>query len=983
MKKVFTLFLLAFIAFPSFSQTKQQADSLHQLGRSLLEQGKYKEGREYTRQAMEMRKTLNGELNADYITSLNNYALSYTFGEDVDLDKALKLQKQVMKLCAQLRPPHPDCALYALNMGRIYYFKEDLTNAAKYWEQSLKATEKHGEMYEQLLEWLGMIYEEQSDRSNLERIYALMEEHNQHELSLPCEEVKCMLERGDYYAATGDNASAKEWYLKAIDIAKEEEKAQVFETYGKFLGMNMKDFASGAIYMLQAAKTKKEQSGENEEYYKTLNTAGIYSFLGAQYQQAIDCYLPVIAFYQQFDSATAKSNVAQCQKNLGNAYMGIKEYSKAKECFKKAIDYYEKHDQANEEYPRLIAKLASAEKFNKEYDDAIEHYQQALTIFEERNMVEDYSSTANSLNLCYAYAGRDEEVDTKDDALKAQQKTKLDAIIKEEKESLQLTRDYLGELVYAQSLSTIAGCYALEEDYANAIDYYIQYMSAVRDAIRTEFQMQSEEERMITWNHESGTMQELKELLLTLPVGYEALMDDMAALVYDAALLSKGILLNSSIEFEKLIATKGNTKLQNIYHQTKANTTEIDYLRSHAVTDDDLDKILRLTEENKQLQLQLYRGCSELADFTDYIGYDWKDVQRTLTPTDVAIEFVAINISPLDQENYMAALVLTSEMASPMAVPICDLTEVKAMGSFEQLYDLDIDLVWGMVSSYLEGKRRVFFSADGGFNHIGIEYLLYNGKPLSEQFEVYRLSSTKELCLKHQAIKIDKIALFGDINYNAEAVTTEKTEQDLLAMRGGESEFSALSSTRKEVDTIEAIMQAQNKKVIKLTKREASQTAFMKLSGTKVNLIHIATHGKYSETKGSTDSESMDNSFLAFAGANLQKGIVTASDIGKMDLRQCDLAVLSACETGLGKLGDDGVFGLQRGFKNAGVHSLLMSIKNVYDTSTANLMICFYQNLANGLSKREALVKAQKEVRTNGFPEAKYWATFILLDALD
>ena len=157
----------------------------------------------------------------------------------------------------------------------------------------------------------------------------------------------------------------------------------------------------------------------------------------------------------------------------------------------------------------------------------------------------------------------------------------------------------------------------------------------------------------------------------------------------------------------------------------------------------------------------------------------------------------------------------------------------------------------------------------------------------------------------------------------------------------------------------------------------------MGLTDTRVNLLHIATHGAYKDIKRQTDAESMQNSLLAFAGANLDdRGIVTAADIAQMSLRQCDLAVLSACETGLGKLGGDGVFGLQRGFKNAGVHTLLMSLKKVYDESTADLMISFYQHLMNGASKREALVKAQQDIRKKGFNDPKYWATFILLDAL-
>ena len=77
------------------------------------------------------------------------------------------------------------------------------------------------------------------------------------------------------------------------------------------------------------------------------------------------------------------------------------------------------------------------------------------------------------------------------------------------------------------------------------------------------------------------------------------------------------------------------------------------------------------------------------------------------------------------------------------------------------------------------------------------------------------------------------------------------------------------------------------------------------------------------------------------------------------------------------------MFGLQRGFKNAGVHTLLMSLKNVYDESTAELMISFYKHLMDGATKREALVKAQQDIREKGFNDPKYWATFILLDAFN
>ena len=133
----------------------------------------------------------------------------------------------------------------------------------------------------------------------------------------------------------------------------------------------------------------------------------------------------------------------------------------------------------------------------------------------------------------------------------------------------------------------------------------------------------------------------------------------------------------------------------------------------------------------------------------------------------------------------------------------------------------------------------------------------------------------------------------------------------------------------------------------------------------------------------------MDYSILALSGANKgsadmdNDGIITATDVSQMNLRNCELAVLSACKTALGGQGADGIFGLQRGFKNAGVHSLLMSLKPVYDESTSKLMVAFYQGIASGKSKRQSLLDAQTAVKDQGLKDGKYWAPFILLDGLD
>ncbi|MCO7111772.1 CHAT domain-containing protein [Bacteroides uniformis] len=95
----------------------------------------------------------------------------------------------------------------------------------------------------------------------------------------------------------------------------------------------------------------------------------------------------------------------------------------------------------------------------------------------------------------------------------------------------------------------------------------------------------------------------------------------------------------------------------------------------------------------------------------------------------------------------------------------------------------------------------------------------------------------------------------------------------------------------------------------------------------------------------------------------LEDGILTAKELAGLDLRGLDLVVLSACQTGLGEITGDGVFGLQRGFKKAGANTLLMSLWKVDDNATQLLMTQFYKNLLAGKSKFESLREAQKYVR--------------------
>lgn len=135
----------------------------------------------------------------------------------------------------------------------------------------------------------------------------------------------------------------------------------------------------------------------------------------------------------------------------------------------------------------------------------------------------------------------------------------------------------------------------------------------------------------------------------------------------------------------------------------------------------------------------------------------------------------------------------------------------------------------------------------------------------------------------------------------------------------------------------------------------------------------------------------MLRSGLVFAGANrawtgediiegIEDGIATAEEISQLDLRGTDLVTLSACQSGLGDVqSSEGVFGLQRAFKMAGVQSLIVSLWPVSDDVTIEFMEILYSQWLNGSTKDAAFRKAQSEIKKS-YKNPFYWAAFVMID---
>ena len=109
-------------------------------------------------------------------------------------------------------------------------------------------------------------------------------------------------------------------------------------------------------------------------------------------------------------------------------------------------------------------------------------------------------------------------------------------------------------------------------------------------------------------------------------------------------------------------------------------------------------------------------------------------------------------------------------------------------------------------------------------------------------------------------------------------------------------------------------------------------------------------------------------------------GILTAQEVSNLNLRKTKLVVLSACKTGLGQMeGTEGIIGLRRAFKLAGVEQMIVAMWNVHDNTTRELMNLFYSELAKNLQPISSFEKAQKTMRIKYPNDPQNWAGFVLI----
>jgi CHAT domain-containing protein/Tfp pilus assembly protein PilF len=299
-------------------------------------------------------------------------------------------------------------------------------------------------------------------------------------------------------------------------------------------------------------------------------------------------------------------------------------------------------------------------------------------------------------------------------------------------------------------------------------------------------------------------------------------------------------------------------------------------------------------------------------------------------------------------------------------------------------------MLFGKLAGQVRADSKLIVIPDGLLNQVPFESLVHNGRYLIEDHQISYLPSASLIELLRQPPKsasdldgqLDLLA-FGDpvFQQQSESPLNRKlpATPSKINRRAGDwdvTNLSRLPRTRDEVEYIASLIPKERQRIY--LGKDSTEKAFKQESLSKYKWIHLATHSIINERNPGRSAV-----VLALDGNNAEDGFLRATEIEDLDLN-CDLVVLSACETGRGQLlSGEGIIGLSRSFFIAGARSVVVSQWAVSDISTAQLMKDFYQQMVNKVPKAAALREAKLRMLYGGSETRHpyYWAPFVIIGA--
>lgn len=909
------LMLFVGILFPvsAWSQSAQLADSLFQKGKQFDRSGNMEQAEFYYREAYDLFRIFRD--TTSWMEAGKEYASALVYRSKYS--QAMELYEMLLEI------NHPANNTY--NRGDIYNSMGWASNRAGKIDQGLRLYHRSLPLAEQSGDSLliGIVYDNLGGVYFRKGNYPKSLEFRQKALlyfkgiDAPGRVAITLNNIGSVYKQLSLYGRALEYYNHSFELQKELDNLFSLSLLYDKIGDVQRELGNYAQSIVAYQKSLKysRQAGVPQRTGTALNNIGLlYKSLGG-YQQASDYYRQSLAIKKE---VSGPRSVATTTKNLGKVLWKQGKIKEATDKYKKALALRE---QVGNPYDiaSSLNTMVEIELHNKNYKQAREYAHQIKAIGDSTN---NYSI----LEYAAAYFGEISVAEGRDQAaLQYYQKAyaystylpaskQLGILQKLARQHHKLKSD--SAVVYGQKAVDI-----IEQNRMNAgaasefrTEYFKKHSDFYKELASWVLQYEQDTDRVFQLIEQAKARSFSDDLA-------KASQNIDQQLPEEVQVRRKKQQNNIDSLYSRLEASNNAEEQAQI--SGKIRTTELNYAAyENKLTSEypELEKMKRsepidlqhaqsLTDK-KTAVLEYAIAGNELVMFL--IGQDEVRVEQ----------FSLTDNQPLDEE-------LISRIAFFREMILSNAGRNKLEAASDELYNI---LIKPFTKS-LEHYTNLIIVPDGALAYLPFEALLQDGRYLIKDFRIkYEPSLTSLTLLDEPEPDGGKELL---------AVAGSQFSGNLRERPSSTNQLSALPSTIIEVDSIASHFQ----QVSMLKDEQVSEQALKNLlQQNRYRYVHLATHGII-------DENSPDRSGLTLSAegeisaSSKEDGMLRSSEIFGLDINS-DMVVLSACNTGLGKIVEgEGMLGMQRSFFYAGAATVVVSLWNVYDRSTALLMNEFYKAL--------------------------------------
>ena len=768
----------------------------------------------------------------------------------------------------------------------------------------------------------------------------------------------------EYYCQKGTETQnqgkfnlAEQWYLKSKSIVENQEEQ--FKSANKYLVYSdlrelyiaSKQYDNALRYAyLTLDESKKFCKAEDKSFRLSyIPIANIYAKKG----ERENCLRSLDSLFVYEPYISEPRELSQLYTVRGSCYNDLSDYQSALTDYKKADEILASKYPATEgERVRLYALLGGVEHRLNHYDES-EHY---------------YKLYADAIKEIYG----------------------------------EHSLNYINAQIYLANAQGFAG--HIEDGFGN----YTSAVATLKEVIKKRIPYMNTAKREGFWSPLSSLLTYMTPYALKA----ELYQTDYTKTCYDALLLSKAFLLDSERSVYNIVQQDGDkTDMQTYMNIALLNDQIKEWEKKYVQY---ADSILTATSEVSRLESTLMNRCKSVGDITSFMDVDYNSVKKSLGKNDVLIDFT--DFVPNAGGRRYAAYIVNKKQKYPLLKPLFAESQIDSLGIVrpDMFYDKDfaaevIKLLWNPLKEHILEGSTVYYVPSQMLFQVCLESLpLEDGTLLGDHYHFVRLSSARELVRKQNKSNAASAVLYGGLQYDLEPnVMAENAKQydlsSLMVMRGdyivrGDSIFRELPGSKVEVERISEILNRSKFEVTPYTGVNGTEESFLSMHGKAPRILHLATHGFYYTPSEAEEvdylrgySDAMSLSGLIMSGGNAAwrgeelpagtlGGVLTANNIAHLDLSNTDMVILSACQTGQGNATAEGLYGLQRAFKKAGVGTMVMTLWSVSDKVATEFMIKFYESLVeNDWDKHKAFEQTKSYIRTQ-HPDPYHWAAFVMLD---